>query len=262
MKNFGLIKEGYVALLSEAIVSQDKEMKKAFRSFVKSVKSNPILKAQKNVFKLLENVSDVEDEFKSMYISEAVDVLKNIDEEEIVTENVKLLAPLLEFGLDLTKVEYDEKNLHECITDYVYTARTPKTMNRIVESKSVILTHKPMITETKETESAIILPSQLVMIMEEKFKRNYSELNETEIKIIKSAISGNKTIQESLFNELKTECQTMVNDLKENEELVEFVDTLTQTQDKLNEMQFNEDNYVDDMHTLLELKELQKLTTN
>lgn len=263
MKNFGLIKEGYVVLLAEAISTDNKEMKKAFRGFVKNVKSNPILKTQKNVFKLLENVSEVEPEFRDMYISESVAELNNIDTDQITTENVKLLEPLLEFGLDLTALDYEDKHLHECITNYIHLTRSPKTMKQITESKMVILKNE-RINESVPTisESEIVQPSTINTLMERKLKTKYADLSETELKIIKSVLSGNKTIQESIYDELKEECQKIVTELKNNNELFEFENMLNNAQSKLNEMAFNQESYVDDVTTLIELKELQNLTTN
>lgn len=256
MKNFGLLKEGYIKLMLEGLANKDKSKIQIFRKFKKSLKTNPIYKKQNNMFNLLESINDVDDEFKDMYVNEAIDIVDNINEDDLLRENILLVNELMENNIDLSTIEYDEKNMHESITNYAYLPRYNKNFKFIVESKKNIMDYKPTILETKDVVvENVIPPSMIFEMMMMSIRSKYPSLTLLEARVIASNLSSDETLKENLFNEVLLEAKSTIEELMESN-IDGLGDRLKETQDKLNEMVFINETYIDDMCKLIELTEL------
>lgn len=259
MKNFGLIQEGYIKLMQEGLAENNKAKQKIFAKFIKTIKNSPILKKQKNVFNLLEQVNSVDSEFIEMYLTEASNILSDIDNELIVAENIKLLSPLIEHNINLNEIEYDEKNIHESITDFLYLPREPKTFNRIVESKHRIINFQPIVENFIEDNSKVFLPSMINELMVKTFETKYSNLSLLETKLLATIVNNDVNEQKHLFETMLAECKDVVDKMLENDELSDIHEDLESSKEKLSKMNFVSETYLDDMCELIELKELTTL---
>lgn len=254
MKNFGLIREGYYALMIDGINTKDKNKINTSKSFIREVKKNDALLIQNNTYDLLERVSDVGDEFKDMYVNEALNNIREYDTEKLIEANVKLLEPLLEYGVDISKIDYSEKKLHESITTYLYNDRVPKTFATIVEAKNTIINHKSTEIISEVDESKIIPPSTIYMFMMETMAHKYPNLKESEAKVVASLLLNDKDMQKNLFETFLSEAKEYISNYLLNEEYSNISEQLTLTKEKLDGMVYNESTYIDDVNRILSLK--------
>jgi hypothetical protein len=94
--------------------------------------------------------------------------------------------------------------------------------------------------------------SLLTSIYVEKFNDNYNDLDESTIKTIKTIIESDEEGKKVLFNEIKKECIVLVNDkLSEGVEK----EKLLAVKEKLLDMEFVTESHIDDISSLIELKE-------
>ena len=108
------------------------------------------------------------------------------------------------------------------------------------------------VDEVTKKDNVAISPTILTNLMVNKFNEKYSEISESEKKIIKSVLNGDK---EKTFNTLIRECIDSV-DKKLNESSdFEIKDKLLKVKDKLLNTKYNKDNFLNDVIKFNNLKE-------
>ena len=88
-----------------------------------------------------------------------------------------------------------------------------------------------------------------------RFNLKYSDITESEKKIIKSVLNGTDENKEDVYVNLKKECIDLIDSkLNENTDL-DMKDKLLRVKDKLLSMTYNPDEYVGDIDKVYQLKQ-------
>jgi hypothetical protein len=94
-----------------------------------------------------------------------------------------------------------------------------------------------------------------------KFNDKYSDISESEKRIIRTILNGDDNDKEETFSTLKRECiDTIDNRLSESSD-IDLKDKLLKVKDKLLNMNFDNENYIDDINKVYELKESVSVTS-
>ncbi len=249
MQNFGKIKNAFNNLLIEAVVRKDPKDKQIFGSYVKAIKENKVLRTQFLIYNNIENKVE-ENEFKAnLFLQENLKLLNQFSKEQILEANTKLASKIN----DIPEV-IENKELYENITTLIFTERLSENIDAVVNATTNII---QFIKENKAKEivEAIELPtSMLTSIMVEKYNSKYSDINETELKIIKSLIESSDEVKKNVYGETVRECIDLINE-KLVEASIETKDRLLKVKDVLlnDKLVINED-YLTNISKLVELR--------
>lgn len=254
IKNFGYIKNVYNNLLAENVMSKDKNTKKNFQKYVKSIKENEILKTQFLVYTNIETKIESDFNKASMFVKENIDLFNKFNKKDIFECNKQLVLDLLFEQV----VDDERKELHESISTLIFTDRTPNTIDAIVEAMNTVVNY---IINNKPTviAEAIELPNSLIAsMMVDKYNERYSSLEESERKILKVFIESSEEENIQVYKDMLSECITLINenlntdDLKVKEKLLKIKEKL------LNDSQVISEDYIKNITKLIELKDVLK----
>ena len=252
MNNFGKIKDTFNLILSESIIKKDNKGKKIFISYLKELKENKTLKSQFLLYKNLSDKKFTNESDAKYYIKENISLLKGLNKKEI-NSGVKKLLSLLK-GKELVKENIE---LYNHINLLVETKKTVSSIDKIQESINFI-TKKMMEVPEQEVEKfepVNLPPSVLTKMAINRFNLKYSDITESEKKIIKSDLNGTEESKKDVYINLKKECIELIdNRLTENSDL-DMKDRLLKVKDKLLRMTYNSDDYVGDIGKVYQLKQ-------
>ncbi len=252
MENFGNIKDTFKNLMVESILSKNDEGKKLFNNFLKTINKNKVLKEQYLVYSNLQNKKFDDVNEAKEYIKENISILKSLNKKNILEGNqyfIKLLK-----GKNISK---ENNSLYSDIEFLVSSNKSASNIDKIQESINNI-TKRMLEKEESEnvtTESINLPPSVLSNLLITKFNSKYSDINESDKEIIKTVLNGKEEDKKSLFETLKRDCiSTIDNKLNESSDL-ELKDKLLKVKDKLLNTNFDSkdiNNQIIKIHNLKE----------
>jgi hypothetical protein len=164
--------------------------------------------------------------------------------------NFKLADPII-FETESTD---DNIVLHQNITKLIFTKKTAKNIDTIVEATAYIINHMKNNKTKTVTESFDLPNSMLSTIMVDKYNEKYASLSETEKKVLKVLIDSDDIKKEEVYTGVVRECIDMIN-VKLTDSDLETKDRLLRVKDKLlnDKFEINE-NFNKNISKLLELK--------
>lgn len=254
MYNFGKIKETYNKLYLDSFSTKDSKKKKIFEYYISKLKESKILNEEFSCYNTLQNASFENEMDSQIFIEESVNIIKSLNKDELNKIHKDLFDKLKENGYSLVESSNEIISLFE---DILNLERKHKNLNKITES--IIKLRKTLVKEgfeEKDVEKTVVLPTNLLSnLMVNKFNSKYSELDESTKNIIKVSLSGSEEDRSKLFNSTLKECVEMVNNkLKESISDLELKDKLLQTKERLLDMSFEKETYIEDLTKLVELK--------
>lgn len=250
VQNFGKIKNAYNEMLVESVVSKNNDKKGLFKNYVKTVKETEVLKNQFLVYDLIENKVESDQSKATLFVEECLNILSKYNEKDILNANKKLVENIL-FEKDS---DYDRKELHENISTLIFTPKTPKNVDAIVEAKLNVVNYI-VNNKTKESDNGYGLPNSVVSkIMVEKYNEKYSQLDESEKNVLKALIDSNDEKKKEVYVNAITECLTLINDkLKESD--INTKEKLLMVKERLlNDKQEVNEDYFKNISKLIDLR--------
>ena len=255
MKNFGFIKSIYNDLLSESISEKDSERKKIFKTYIKAIKENEILKTQFLIYKNIEDKIE-ENEAKAVeYIKENISLMNKFSKKEIFESNKKLTDFISE-KLEEFKEAYNEnrmKPLHESISTLIFTDKTASTIDKIVESISVASDYIKSNTIKKINESLGVSNDILISVVVDKYNEKYTELNEASKKLINLVLDSTENEKIQYYKNVVKECLELVN-TKIKEADISLKESLLSLKENLLDKNFNGETFEQDVMKMFKLK--------
>jgi len=250
VQNFGKIKNAYNEILVESVVAKNKDKKDLFKSYVKTIKENEVLKNQFLVYNIIENKVEINESKATAFVDECINIISKYNTKDILIANNKLVENIM-FEKDS---DYDKKELHENIATLIFTSKTPKNIDTILEAKTYIVNYI-LNNKEKEVSEGVALPNSLIStIMVEKYNQRYSDLDESEKEILKALINSDDTKKKEVYSKTIRECIDLI-DEKLKESSLDAKDKLLQVKDKLlnDKLEVNED-YTKNISKLVELR--------
>lgn len=228
VKNFGKIKNTYNEVLVESVITKNKNKKELFKTYIKTIKENEILKNQFLVYNLIENKVESNEGKAKTFLEECLNLLSKYTTSEIMKANKTLVEGII-FETDY---DYDKKGLHENLSTLICTSKTPKNIDAIVEAKSYVVDYILNNKEKTVGESIDLPNSMLSTIMVEKYNDKYSTLDETEKSVLKALIDSDDNKKKEVYSNVVRECIDLI-DAKLKESDLEAKDKLLRVKDKL-----------------------------
>lgn len=256
MQNFGKINETFKDILAESITTKDTKGKKLFKKYVKTLKESKVLKTQYQIYNNIETKTGTDKSKVSDYVKESITLLKGLGIDNIVNENKKLITMLSKDGFTISNGEYENKELHENISDLTLVGKTTNNIDSLLESNYFVTDYilenqsRPQINEEVETFSN----NAIGKISIDRFNEKYASLlDESEKLAVKTIINGNNEDKEKLYTDLVRECIDLVN-VQLLECSIDEKDKLLQAKDKLLRFNYNEKNFVSEISRIVGLK--------
>ena len=250
VQNFGKLKNAYNNILVESVVTKNSDKKSIFKDYVKTIKENEILKNQFLIYNLIENKIESNEYKAKAFLDECLNVMSKYKNKDIMEANSNLLSNKL-FENDEV---YENKELHENLTTLIFTAKTPKNIDAILEAKEFVIN---FILNNKKIEikESINLPNSLLStIMVDKYNERYSDLDESDKKILKVLIDSTDEQKKEVYLETVRECVDLIDKRLEESDL-DTKDKLLKVKDKLlrDKIDINEE-YTKKISKLVDLK--------
>jgi hypothetical protein len=250
VQNFGKLKNAYNNILVESVVTKNSDKKSIFKDYVKTIKENEILKNQFLIYNLIENKIESNEYKAKAFLDECLNVMSKYKNKDIMEANSNLLSNIL-FENDEV---YENKELHENLTTLIFTAKTPKNIDTILEAKEFVIN---FILNNKKIEikESINLPNSLLStIMVDKYNERYSDLDESDKKILKVLIDSTDEQKKEVYLETVRECVDLIDKRLEESDL-DTKDKLLKVKDKLlrDKIEINEE-YTKKISKLVDLK--------
>lgn len=257
MQNFGKIKNAFNELLAEGLSTNNPESKRLFKKYIKTIKENEIIKTQFLVVSNIEDKIESSREKATEFVKENIALFSKFDTKTILEANKNLSAFI---GLN-EDVDYKHRDLHENISKLIFTKRTPKTVDTIVEATSAVVDYIVNNKEKVITEAIELPNSMLVNIFVDKYNERYSTLSESEKEILKSLIDSTEETKKEVYTKTLRECIDLVNenlknsDFQTKEKLLNVKDRLLNDTSEINE------DYFKNISKLVELKSSLTITS-
>jgi hypothetical protein len=256
MQNFGKIKNAFNELLAQGLSTNNPESKQLFKKYIKTIKESEIMKTQFLVVSNIENKVEPNREKATEFVKENISLFSKFNTKTILEANKSLSG-----FIGLTDVDYEHRDLHENISKLIFTNRTPKTVDTIVEATSAVVDYI-VNNKVKVITEAIELPNSMLMnILVDKYNERYSTLSESEKEILKSLIDSTEETKKEVYTKTLRECIDLVNESLKNsdsqtkEKLLNVKDRLLNDTSEINE------DYFKNISKLVELKSSLTITS-
>lgn len=258
VQNFGKLKNMFNNMLVEGMVTKDNKSKDLFKSYVKSIKENEILRTQFLIYNNIENKIETNDFKATQFVQESISLMNKFSKDEIIKANSKLAESLLWEQ----EVDNHLEELHENITTLIFTEKTPNTIDTIIEATAKVVDYIKN-NKPKEVNESIELPvSMISTIMVDKYNEKYASLDESEKAVLKALIESDDNQKKEVYGNIVKECVDLINtslenysgeDLSENE--LKTKDKLLRVKEKLlNDKQEINENFYTNITRLVELR--------
>lgn len=254
--NLGIINAIFLENLSEIL--KKKNGGKIIKEYASLIRKNKPLMKEYMVYNHIENLKKSEN--VKEHVMEAISYMDDVN-----LKDLKLLHEKIYNILESNNIKKDimlqNKNLYESIESLIFNRKKIKFISENIKNIGLIKEHienKPQgPEESKEEEIISENIDGLLTIALNNFNEKYeSLLTEDEKKVFKEITSShNKEEKENAFENQRKECLRLTN---EYISLTEDVDTkakLLNVKEKLLEQKFDEKSYMEDMLSLIELKE-------
>jgi hypothetical protein len=251
MENFGNIKDTFKNIVVESVLRKDKEGKKVFSKFLKTLKENKTLSDQYLIYKNLQTKKFDDGGQAREYIKENITLLRNLNEGHIQKGNDYFLKLLK--GVKIIK---ENDSFYNDITYLTKTKKTPSNIDKRNTSTDNIvrlMLEKEDVVVVKE--SLELPPSIITKLAVDKFNNRYSNISESEKEIIKTILNGNDEDKLNTFVKLKKGCIETIDKKLDESSDIDLKDKLLRVKDKLLNMVYNKEDSVNNISSVYELKE-------
>jgi len=252
MKNFGVIKTIYNDILSEAISNKDVKRKRIFKTYIKKLKENEVLRTQFLIYKNIESKIEENETRIIEYIKENISLMNKFSKKQILNSNKKL-AKGVSLKIETYKNNEVMKKLHENISYLIHTQKNAKTIDSIFESVSQISDYIKNNTKKKITESLGVSNEILTSVVVDKYNEKYKGLSEGSKKLINTILESSNSDKIEFFNKTIKDCLGIVNEQIVDADL-SLKESLLSVKENLLNRVFNESDFEVDILKIFKLK--------
>jgi hypothetical protein len=236
---------------------------KLMKEFVSIIKENKILLKEYMVFDYIENAENNEN-LKDC-VSESINYLKGVKHAELNILNDKLAKFMFENKI-LQIEDIKNEKLYENISDLIYLQKKVNLkakmqhVEKLNEIVNYIKENKAPIDNNKDEIISIPINEDIDSFLKftiDKFNKKYeNQLNEDQKKLFKT-ITASKTEDEmkKIFEDRVKECLELTNVFLKEEIDSVTKEKLLNVKEKLMEQTFNKESYVEDILSLVDLKQ-------
>lgn len=266
MKNFGKLKGAINCVLANSVLEEGKESdKKNVKSFLKEIKKNDLLKTEYIIYTNLEEAYIPDRTSALEFVKENISFLNGFGPKKIINEHAKFAKKLNDsLKSDIHKyaenyADEETKNLHENISKLLQLENKPANLNERIELIDKIADFVQSNKKEEINESQLIKDKQLpnsviAKFALDKFNKKYGQLEESEKKAVRAVLNDKDEEKTECFKDLKFECLEKVNGLLKEETDIETKDKLLKAKERLLNMKYSNNDYVDKVNKIITLK--------
>jgi len=250
MKNFGRLKETITNIIAERHqnggIKDDANVKK----FFKLVKENKIIRTQ---YKCYSNIE------KHITESAAIDIITlngNIDLLRSISSKVDEANKKLMSTFNLTEDDMvSESKIGDAITNLVFLEENLINLDTLTESKKTILESFNKTIKESKSDLPKVDQTKLMEVAMNKFKEKYGEnLTENQMLMVKATISEKKHYKVEVLERLVKKSIIEINEGLKTDD-ISVKEKLLAVKERLLEMTYNEDTYIEDLNKVVDLIE-------
>lgn len=250
MKNFGRLKETITAIIAERHQNGGIKDDASVKEFFKLVKENKVIRTQ---YKCYSNIE------KHITESAAVDIItldSNIAILRSISAKLEEANEKLMGTFNLTEEDIvGESKIGDAITNLVFLEENVSNLTTITESKKTILESFDKEIEVAKVDLPKVDQTKLMEVAMDKFKEKYGEdLTENQMLLVKATISEKKDYRVEILNKFIKESIAEINEGLKTEDINEK-EKLLAVKERLLEMSYNEETYVEDLNKVVDLLE-------
>lgn len=257
--NFGEIKQNITEQFTQSLLKESKGSKKLFKNFIQEINKSPILKSQFVIYSNLENKHIKEESKAIRYIQENLNLIEKFTHKDLISENKKLDKFIVK---EKTTNQCEcIKNLHENLDILIkQTITDNKDPDKKHNSFEVVLDYLMTEDVSKKEQNKYKLNNQtylsnqkIVEIAINKFNDKYSFFNKNEKEIFTVLFNNDNKGKELVFETIKKENINQIKRKLIESDDVNLSDRLKLVENKLKEMTYSEDDYIEDIVKLNKL---------
>lgn len=261
--NFGEIKYRLGMLMGEALVNQiDTDgHKKVFNRYLQTIKSSPILTMEYYVYSNLENKTLKDENAAVRYIDEHLKMIKKHQLSDIIFEHKKLIP-----FKGTSAIPENKKVLYQaiqCLIEESLKENNVVGIDKLHESFETVLDHirkeKPttsqVVKENEERQKVMsyFSPAFIRKQLIERFTKKYDSLSDEDHQLLICMVSKDNTKKQQVYESLINDNRSLL-ESKKTEAEGDASRKLERAIKRLDEMKYNEENFLDDIFKLIDLK--------
>lgn len=248
-RNFGIIYSTIEDNVPKWFLNKSKS--KAIKELTEMIVKNPVLKSQFDIYNALQNINENVNIGK--YVDEVFAQFPAYDKKTLVENNQKLIEFIQKYdGNEFVEIPEDSMKLYEAIEYMLTHKKTIKNISEHIVNKEVIEDY--LSNHTVKDEKKENIDEGFKSSVEEMSEVYYNDLNDDERELMECiAVAGNGDVK-AAFNGIKNELVTVLNETISESTSYDEKERWSNVLSKINEMQYNDENDVDNLIKLFEIK--------
>lgn len=254
-RNFNKLRETISGLVYLSESSSDNDMHNTWNKAVSEIKNSDVLKSMYMVYEGVESSKFTNETEAELYLNECFMKFNAFTKSDVLNETKKLNDVLAEYIV--------ESNERDNIFEIIMESTKDKKITKIIERMDAVkdLAKCMVIKESfdiSETDSSGNGYANMEEVMKDfnAVNEKYSFLSEEERSIVEAFVTKNDTLKEELYNNLITENVRFIKKciFEADENNHELIMTLSETENKLKSMEYNDGVVLNDFVKLMDLK--------
>lgn len=222
---YGKYKEIILENLNNYYNTNEKQFHSILNKYTSMLKENTTIKTFDDIYSLIENSQFNEQFYAKEFLDECINYLKQLNK-----TGLKELKQLTE-NLN-TKTPQSKNEIRENIDNVVFS----KDLEKRTNSKIKLINHLVGNNDTSSNELNEELQPIFNTLIEERLKRTLGELNEQELKVVKSYINNDNNTLNEEYNKLIDQVKIKLEEKENNYSDSEKINLIKKSKSKLDEM--------------------------
>jgi hypothetical protein len=215
--NIGYVKDSLTKKIFNSLNEGVEDNNNYINKFIDVISESEILKAEYDLFESLSNNKISSEIVASRFLDKSISLFENYTCEEMDNAHSKLKDLLDEtVTINPKKAEY-YKNVSDLIYESLRTNENTNT-HLLFESFSNVLANITEIKKDTKKEEKDVINENILNIATNKFNEKYSDLNETDLLLLKKLVSSSFDNKKQIYEDFKQENLDLLNNMLINEQ--------------------------------------------
>lgn len=247
--NIGYIKECLNKKMANSLINEDVDfVDENVNNFITIISESPILKKEYDIFESILNNRISSEVVASRFIDKTISLMENYSIDEINKEHEKLNT----INVEGVSLDESKSNIINDVINIIYESNKSNNsidINLLYESYTNVLNYITKETSVKNTnkKNNIEINESVLNIALDKFNEKYSNLNESDIHLLKKIINSNYNDKVGLFEEFKSNNIKILSESLKNENETNNINKYEKAIEKIKNIIISESNVNDEI---------------
>lgn len=216
--NFGVIKESILAELTESYLKNKDINSTLIDDFYKMVNESKLLSLQNEVYDKLTSKVIESENLATRYIDNTMKLFEDFTINEY-NKCIKLLESfILENKINITNTNTINESIDYLIKNSLKSTKKVNVDQLHESFINVLETVKTKKESDVISEEVQVVPKEVIKIAVSNYNKKYSDLSESDNKVLRILSENNHTNKTNLFNEITEDIKKIFEDLNEDQE--------------------------------------------